>query len=36
MLLLQAKNQIVLRANVKGFIQELDADQAYFAGVTKG
>jgi peptide/nickel transport system substrate-binding protein len=35
-LLLQAKNQIVLRANVKGFIQGLDADQAYFAGVTKG
>ena len=35
-LLLQAKNQIVLRSNVKGFVQGLDADQAYFAGVTKG
>ncbi|HTJ56585.1 MAG TPA: ABC transporter substrate-binding protein [Devosiaceae bacterium] len=34
--LFQAKNQIVLRSNVKGFIQGLDADQAYFAGVTKG
>lgn len=35
-LMFQAKNQIVLRSNVKGFIQGLDADQAYFSGVTKG
>jgi len=34
-LMFQAKNQIVLRSNVKGFIQGLTADQAYFNGVSK-
>lgn len=33
--LLQPNNQIVLRDNVKGFIQGLNADQVYFAGVEK-
>ncbi|WP_237153826.1 ABC transporter substrate-binding protein [Oryzibacter oryziterrae] len=33
--LLQAKNQLVLRDSVKGFVQGLNADQVYYAGVTK-
>ncbi|MDB5561960.1 MAG: dipeptide-binding transporter, periplasmic substrate-binding component [Hyphomicrobiales bacterium] len=33
--LFQASSQIVLRSNVKGFVQGLDADQVYFQNVTK-
>jgi peptide/nickel transport system substrate-binding protein len=33
--LLQASTQIVLRSNIKGFVQGLDADQIYFQNVTK-
>jgi peptide/nickel transport system substrate-binding protein len=31
----QATDQVVLRSNVKGYIQGINADQVYFAGVSK-
>ena len=33
--ILQAKDQVVLRDNVKGYIQGINADQVYFGGVEK-